>query len=78
MVITPIIIDPGGYYSVNNAALLISVSKEHLQSEHNQGRLKGSKRGRRLFIRGQWLIDWIEGDTESSTAPNRSEAAACA
>jgi hypothetical protein len=33
-----------------------------------EGRLRFTRKGRRVFFRGQWLLDWFEADRNSHEA----------
>lgn len=63
---TEIVINPVAYYAFTDAAQLLGVSRDRLRTERKAGRLQVAVRGKASFIRGQWLIDWIETAAKNS------------
>lgn len=66
---TEIIINRDAYYTIADASKLIGLSRERLTAEFKAGKLHASKRGQRIFIRGQWLVDWLEADAATEGKP---------
>lgn len=67
---TEIIINPTAYYAVSDAAQLLGVTRERLTAERKAGKLRVSVCGKSAFIRGQWIIDWIDA---AANAGNQCE-----
>jgi len=56
---TPIQIDPAAYYHAGAVALILDVPLATLAQARRRGELRYVRRGRRILIRGEWLIDWL-------------------
>lgn len=54
-------INPQGYYDEVGVSRLLSLSLDKVRAECNRGRLKCTKRAGRRFIRGEWIIAWLDG-----------------
>jgi hypothetical protein len=51
---------------------ILAVPRSGIQRECRDGRLRFSKRAGKRFFRGQWLLDWMDGD--STTSEGRTDA----
>jgi hypothetical protein len=56
----PRVIDPNAVASVDGWTAFLGLSPTCLRREARLGRLRVSRRGGKYFVRGQWLIDWLE------------------
>ena len=55
-------IDPDTIYDDGAVSLALDLPLSTLDRARREGRLRYARRGRRIFIRGQWLLDWFEAD----------------
>jgi hypothetical protein len=62
----PILFDPDAYYHAGSIALALDVSQAALDRARRRGELRYVRRGRRVLIRGDWILDWLtpRADTE--------------
>jgi hypothetical protein len=65
-------IDPDTIYTEGAVSLALDIPLATLARARRERRLRFTRQGRRVLIRGAWLLAWIEGDT-----PNGLEAASC-
>jgi hypothetical protein len=54
------VIEPRAVYTLAQARTLLDLARSCLPREIRLGRLRAAKRGGRVMILGQWLVDWIE------------------
>jgi hypothetical protein len=54
------IIDPRGVYTLAQARLTLGLRRSSLSREIRLGRLKVAKRCGKYFIKGAWLIEWLD------------------
>jgi hypothetical protein len=54
------LIDPMGVYSLETARQALGLRKNSLSREIREKRLQVSKRCGRYYIRGIWLIAWLD------------------
>lgn len=57
--LSPITIDPHGWYSDGQARLLLDLPSATLCRARQLGKLRSARAGRRVMYLGQWLIDWL-------------------
>jgi hypothetical protein len=55
----PILIDPDAYYHAGAIALALDVPLSALDRARRHGELRYVRRGNRILIRGDWVIDWL-------------------
>ncbi len=67
-------INPSGYYDKEAVSKLLGIPASTVSRAVNALQLRSSKRGGKLFFRGQWLIDWLEGE-DSQPAESEELAA---
>jgi hypothetical protein len=70
--IAPCHIEPGSVYDDGAVLLALGIPTATLARARRDGRLRFSRQGRRALYLGQWLIDWLTGD---STIAARREVA---
>jgi hypothetical protein len=64
------VIDPNAVYDLPTAARCLGLKPNCLPREVRLGRLRASKRGRRYFVLGRWLLEWFEaGEVHRETRP---------
>lgn len=68
-------IDPGAVYSDGDLRLMLGVSSAALARARRSGQLRYSRPGRSVLYRGQWVIDWLEGDANQRPQRHQEEAA---
>lgn len=64
--LSPIPIDPGAVYDDGAVVLALDLPSATLARARREGRLRYSKRGKRTFYLGRWLLDWLTADHVSS------------
>ncbi len=65
------IVNPNAVYTAVEAARLLSLPLSCIAREHRLGRLRVSRRGKRNFILGAWLLQWLEaGEVRRGAAPH--------
>ena len=62
---TPIRIDPDAYYHAGAIALTLDIPLSVLDRARRRGELRYVRRGRRIFMRGQWVLAWLTPTAES-------------
>jgi hypothetical protein len=60
--LSPVPIDPCAVYDDGAVVLALEISSAALARARREGRLRYSRRGKRTFYLGQWLIDWLTAD----------------
>jgi len=55
-------LDPNTIYEEGAVALALDIPLATLLRARRERRLRFVRKGRRVFFRGQWLLDWFEGD----------------
>jgi hypothetical protein len=53
------VIDPCGVFTLQQARELLGLAETTLPRECRRGRLRHAKRAGRIFILGEWLIEWV-------------------
>jgi hypothetical protein len=67
----PVKIEPDGWYTDATARLLLDVPGATLAHARRTKSLRFTRRGIRIFYRGQWLIDWLESGTGKAVEYDR-------
>lgn len=62
---TPIRIDPDAYYHAGAISLALDVPLSALDRARRRGELRYVRRGRRILIRGEWVLAWLTPGAES-------------
>lgn len=57
-------LDPNTIYDEGAVSLALDIPLSTLDRARREGRLRFTRKGRRIFFRGQWLIDWFEADRD--------------
>jgi hypothetical protein len=55
----PFTIDPAAVYDEAAVILSFDLSSDMLARARRRGDLRSSRRGRRTYYLGQWLLDWL-------------------
>jgi hypothetical protein len=58
----PVPIDPGAVYDDGAVVLALSIPSATLSRARREGHLRFTRKGRRIFYLGSWLIDWLAAD----------------
>jgi hypothetical protein len=66
--VTGIKIDPESYYDDGAVCKLIHCTPTRLSRYCSQRGLRSTKHGDRRFFKGQWLIEWLEGEPLEANA----------
>lgn len=69
----PFFIEPEGFYDTDSVATICDLSIRSINDACRNKELRHTKRAGRLFFRGSWLIEWLEGQ-ETSNAGRAVEA----
>jgi hypothetical protein len=64
-------IDPNTIYDEGAISLALDIPLSTLGRARREGRLRFARKGRRIFFRGQWLLDWFD------TNPSEREVNPC-
>jgi excisionase family DNA binding protein len=56
-------IHPDTVYHEGDIALSLDVPLTTLNRARREGKLRFSRQGRRVLIRGSWLLAWLENDS---------------
>ena len=65
-----VLIDPNGIYDDDAVFRALEVSASVLSRARREGRLRFTRKGRRVFYLGRWLLDWFEADAVCGGAAN--------
>jgi hypothetical protein len=69
--ISPALIDPAAVYDDGAVVLTLDLSSATLARARRDGRLRFTRKGRRVLYMGQWLLDWL---AEAPLAAERQAA----
>jgi hypothetical protein len=58
-------VHPTGVYGREQARAILGLPDSTFRLECQSGRLRSSRRGKRLYFLGQWLIDWVSATPAS-------------
>lgn len=61
--LSPVPIDPGAIYDESAVVLALDIPSATLARARREGRLRYSRKGRRTYFLGKWLIDWLTADS---------------
>jgi hypothetical protein len=61
-------IDPNTIYDEGAVCLALDLPLSALDRARREGCLRFARKGRRVFILGQWLLDWFEAGTDDRGA----------
>ena len=67
-------IDPNTFYEKHDVRRLTKVSSHAIGAAVRAGELRASKIGSRQVFKGQWLIDWLEGNGDAVAADQARDA----
>jgi hypothetical protein len=54
-------IDPHAVYTDGSLRLLLDLPSSTLAKARRAGSLRFSRRGKRVYYRGEWILDWLVG-----------------
>ncbi len=57
-------IDPKAVYDDAALSVALGVSAESLLRARRAGKLRHTRKGKRVFYLGQWILDWFEQDAK--------------
>ncbi len=60
-------IDPNGVYDGSTLRLALGITSATLAAARRSGRLRHTRKGRRVFYLGEWVLAWLKA-TEAETA----------
>jgi len=63
-------IDPNAIYDEGSVSLSLDIPLATLGRARREGKLRYSRKGRRVFYLGRWLLAWFDAD--ASTAPQEA------
>jgi hypothetical protein len=66
-------IDPDTIYSEGAVALALDLPLATLARARREGRLRYSRQGQRILIRGAWLLEWLESDSSPAAEGHSRE-----
>ena len=61
---TTLPIDPDTIYTEGAVAVALDIPLATLARARREGRLRYSRQGPRVLIRGAWLLAWLEADSQ--------------
>ena len=64
----PVHIEPNAVYSDGMLVLSLGLTHAVLARERREGRLRFTRRGRRILYLGNWILEWLEGDASTREA----------
>ncbi len=56
-------IDPNAIYGEGDLVLGLGITQAALLKARRAGQLRFIRKGKRVLFRGQWLLDWVDGNT---------------
>ena len=60
-------IDPKAVYDDSALSIALGIGAESLGRARKAGDLRHTRKGRRILYLGQWILDWLEGDSVLGT-----------
>jgi len=57
-------LDGNTIYDEGAVSLALDIPLSTLDRARREGRLRFTRKGRRIFFRGQWLLDWFEAERQ--------------
>jgi len=67
--VTPALIEPRGIYDDGALVLALGIPSATLIRARRAGHLRYSRKGKRVFYVGQWVLDWITFEQRNGPAP---------
>jgi hypothetical protein len=61
--LTPVSIDPDAVYDDGAVLTALDIPSATLARARRERRLRYTRRGRRTYYLGQWLLEWLTADT---------------
>ncbi len=71
--IKPATIDREAFYSQEQVKNELGISIRAIGDACRAGELKSTVRASKRFFRGQWLIDWLDGNHQSEESDSQTE-----
>lgn len=62
-------IDAGAVYDDAALQIALGMGAESLASARKSGGLRFTRKGRRIFYLGRWILDWMEVDAHRQREP---------
>jgi hypothetical protein len=59
---TPVLIEPAAVYDDGSVHVALAIPSATLTRARREGRLRYTRKGRRVLYLGQWLLDWLAAD----------------
>jgi hypothetical protein len=66
--VDPVCIDPQAVYDDGAITLALGIPSATLVHARKAGRLRYTRKGRRVLYLGQWIIDWLKADGSQETS----------
>ena len=63
-------IDPDAFYHAGAIAVALDLSLSTLDRARREGNLRFVRKGQRILIRGQWVLDWLNTPREQKAVAN--------
>ncbi len=60
--IEPVLIEPEALYDDGALCQSIGLTPAALAAGRRSGSLRHTRKGRRTFYKGQWILDWLESE----------------
>jgi len=76
MTVSPATIERDAFYNQEQVKRLLGISIKAIGNACRAGELRSTERAGRRFVRGAWLIDWLEGKAEASSDHNAESVSA--
>ena len=62
------LIEPDGIYDDGSLHLALGVTPATLARARRSGELRFSRKGKRTFYLGKWVLDWIQADARQEVS----------
>ncbi len=72
--IEPVKIEPDALYDDGSLGLALGLTPTSLAAARRSGRLRFTRRGKRILYKGEWVSAWLE--SEDPIRPEQGEGAA--
>jgi hypothetical protein len=66
--VEPALIEPQAIYDDGAVLAALGIPSTTLTRARREGRLRHTRKGRRVFYLGQWVLDWIKADVRQGVA----------
>jgi len=70
----PVSIEPRQVYDDGALFVTLGLSPSTLATARRSGALRFTRRGKRTLYLGQWLLDWLESDTQQPSGKGEADA----